>query len=445
MPEITDIQFKHKKSGSTYNGILKVAEPLYEEATKRFYVGDGKSVLSALDYIGKRAEISTDVSTTINGKKISDIFESDGTTVKNATVTAKVGTATIGASDTPVYVLKGVVTAMSRYAGATRLTLNGVSKSANSAEIFAPVNSGALGQILMSGGINGAPSWNDALSLSVGSALKATADNSNRAFASSYGSQISAVSGSDGKSITLKLLSPDNSVISSTSMSVEVSGVSEQSKSLQIGNGTYQTGDYFLNGANFKNLNANTITSGTLSFDRLPTMYWANIAVSNKMLTTASPTFSSVTATSANITSINDIGLSAGSDSEAMTVGTEYNMMSVNGKISLSQSAQSVNYIASSETTVPTSGQIVRVLPKINGKSPKQSYSDMNGYTSDTNIVAPTKYPSWDDGAFVYWSSTEGVTWKAPYARKIWLNGTDNGTAVIMSWDENSQTLTFST
>ena len=168
MPDITDIQFKRKKSGATYNGILKVAEPLYEEATKRFYVGDGKSVLSALDYIGKRAEISTDVSTTINGKKISDIFESDGTTVKNATVTAKVGTATIGASNTPVYVLKGVVTAMSKYAGATRLTLNGVSKSADSAEIFAPVNSGALGQVLMSGGINGAPSWNDALSLSVG-------------------------------------------------------------------------------------------------------------------------------------------------------------------------------------------------------------------------------------------------------------------------------------
>ena len=84
MPDITDIQFKRKKSGSTYNSILKVAEPLYEEATKRLYVGDGKSVLSALDYIGKRAEISTDVSTTINGKKISDIFESDGITVKKA-------------------------------------------------------------------------------------------------------------------------------------------------------------------------------------------------------------------------------------------------------------------------------------------------------------------------------------------------------------------------
>ena len=445
MPDITDIQFKRKKSGSTYNGILKVAEPLYEEATKRLYVGDGKSVLSALDYIGKRAEISTDVSTTINGKKISDIFESDGTTVKKATVATKVGTSTVGANDTPVYILNGVATALSRYAGATRLTLNGVSKSAESAEIFAPTRSGALGQVLMSGGVNGTPSWSDAISLSVGSALKATSDSSGNAFVSSYGTKINAVSGSDGKSITLQLLASNNSVISSTSMSVEVSGVSEQSKSLQISNGTYKTGDYFLDGANFKNLNASTITSGTLSFYRLPTMYWANIPISSGSSTLFSPTFSSVTATSANITSINGIGLSAGSDSQVMKVGTEYNEISVNGKISLSQSAQSVNYITTSETTVPTSGQIVRVLPKINGKSPKQSYSDKNGYTSETNIVAPTGYPSWDDGAFAYWSSTEGATWKAPYARKIWLNGTDNGTAVTISWDENSQTLTFST
>lgn len=445
MPDITDIQFKRKKSGSAYNGILNTAEPLYDEASKRLYVGDGKSVLSALDYIGKRAEISADVSTTIDGKKISDIFETDGITVKNATVAAKVGTSTIGASDTPVYVLKGVVTALSKYAGATRLTLNGVSKSADSASIFAPTRSGAIGQVLMSGGINGEPSWSNALSLTVGSAMKATSDSSGNAFASSYGSQISAVSGSDGKSITLRLLSPNNSIISSTSMSVEVSGVSEQSKSLQISNGTYQTGDYFLNGANFNNLNASTITSGTLSFSRLPTMYWADIAISSGKSTSASPTFNSVTATSAKIANIsgklNGIGFTAGSDSEAMSIGDDDNDISVYGQLSLSQST---GYLSDSNTDIPNSYQVRNALPKINNVSPRKTYND-GGYSSSTNVYAPIIKPNWDDGAFVYWSSTEGTTWRPPYARKIWLNGTDNGTAVTMSWDENSQTLTFST
>lgn len=64
-----------------------------------------------------------------------------------------------GQKDTPVYVSdKGVITVGSLYAGGTKVTLNGTSKSASEASFYAPTAAGTSGQYLKSNG-NGAPAW----------------------------------------------------------------------------------------------------------------------------------------------------------------------------------------------------------------------------------------------------------------------------------------------
>lgn len=64
----------------------------------------------------------------------------------------------IGGSTVPVYIAaSGAATTCSTYAGGTKVTLNGSSKSGSTASFYAPTAAGTSGQLLVSSG--GAPTW----------------------------------------------------------------------------------------------------------------------------------------------------------------------------------------------------------------------------------------------------------------------------------------------
>lgn len=76
------------------NFIPAKGQPFYDAKTKMLYIGDGETnIKDIIDGIKNLGITSTNVRDTINNKKISDIFESNGTTIKNTTnaVNLKVG------------------------------------------------------------------------------------------------------------------------------------------------------------------------------------------------------------------------------------------------------------------------------------------------------------------------------------------------------------------
>lgn len=77
----------------------------------------------------------------------------------------------VGNTTNPVYSLNGSLVQGSTYAGGTSLTLNGTSKAASTASIYAPVVEGTSGQVLKSNGTNQAPTWQD-VELSLNGATK---------------------------------------------------------------------------------------------------------------------------------------------------------------------------------------------------------------------------------------------------------------------------------
>lgn len=77
----------------------------------------------------------------------------------------KVGTATRGSSTQPIYLSEGSPKTCSTYAGGTRITLNGTSKTGTTASFYAPTTAGSSNYILTSNG-NGAPSWKNSIAVS---------------------------------------------------------------------------------------------------------------------------------------------------------------------------------------------------------------------------------------------------------------------------------------
>jgi hypothetical protein len=83
----------------------------------------------------------------------------------------------IGGSDTPVYIAAtGAATAASKYAGGTQVKLNNVSKSASTAEFYAPTAAGTAGQVLKSAGSGKAPVWANISDLMDGRFVNASGD-----------------------------------------------------------------------------------------------------------------------------------------------------------------------------------------------------------------------------------------------------------------------------
>lgn len=67
------------------NFVLAEGQPFYDAATKMFYIGDGTSTIAQIKADSTKGITSSNVQNTINNVPISDIIESDGSTVKEAT------------------------------------------------------------------------------------------------------------------------------------------------------------------------------------------------------------------------------------------------------------------------------------------------------------------------------------------------------------------------
>lgn len=103
-----------------------------------------------------RTSISFDGSTTTKALTQKGTFE---TFLQSQDISGKQDkVAKLGSTTKPVYTsAAGTFDECSTYAGGTALTLNGVSKAASTASLYAPTSAGTAGQILLSSG--GTPNW----------------------------------------------------------------------------------------------------------------------------------------------------------------------------------------------------------------------------------------------------------------------------------------------
>ena len=85
-----------------------------------------------------------------------------------ATTATKLGTDNKGSGTKPIYLAAGVPTECSKYAGGTKVTLNGSSKGSSTASFYAPTSAGTSGQLLKSNGSD-APGW---ITTSIGSSMQ---------------------------------------------------------------------------------------------------------------------------------------------------------------------------------------------------------------------------------------------------------------------------------
>ena len=81
------------------------------------------------------------------------------TTASKAGTASKLGTSTVGSATQPIYLNAGSATTCTKYAGGTKVTLNGSAKGGADASFFAPTTGGTAGYILKSAGTASAPVW----------------------------------------------------------------------------------------------------------------------------------------------------------------------------------------------------------------------------------------------------------------------------------------------
>ena len=103
------IQFLRGNNISGSDEELLPGQPAYDLTTKYLYVGDGSKISETSPIKASFADDAENVTSTINGKNISDIFEENGTTAKEATNSPK-SLYNLGAYDTYVDNGDGTVT-----------------------------------------------------------------------------------------------------------------------------------------------------------------------------------------------------------------------------------------------------------------------------------------------------------------------------------------------
>lgn len=112
------IQFLRGNNISGSDEELLPGQPAYDLTTKYLYVGDGSKISETSPIKASFADDAENVTSTINGKNISDIFEENGTTAKEATNSPK-SLYNLGAFDTYVDNGDGTVTVTRNRDGVT--------------------------------------------------------------------------------------------------------------------------------------------------------------------------------------------------------------------------------------------------------------------------------------------------------------------------------------
>ena len=116
----------------------------------------------------KLSAVNTSITNITNGSVVVKEAEhatnaDSATTATSANTAANASTlgstsADTGSTTKPIYLVKGVATEGSTYAGGTKVTLNGSAKGGSTASFYAPTSAGTSGYILKSTG-TGAPTW----------------------------------------------------------------------------------------------------------------------------------------------------------------------------------------------------------------------------------------------------------------------------------------------
>ena len=339
------IKFRRRRSGSSANPIPQAGEPIYDLGSKKLYVGDGSTSLNALKPIGEQTTVenannAVNVTTSIGGKSLSSIFESNGTVVKNATNAANATTASSAVN---------VTTSINGKAITSIFEANGT--TAKNATTASKVGSSTVGGIDTPVYINnGTPTACAMSSLSVGSATKATRDSNGNIISSTYASTIDATYADS--TLTLKLKNPGGTEISSEAVTISMSGTVDNANKLNNKEASYYR-------------NATNINAGTLNFSRLPPLYIGDKQVSSS---SQSDTFKVVTYTG----------------SSAIGSATKPVYMNSNGKIT----ASSASVGSATQPVYMSSGTITKGTLYAGGTNLTVNNTPYSG--NSISIYAPT-------------------------------------------------------
>ena len=101
-----------------------------------------------------QTELNTNLTNYVKG-----ITVTNATSSTYSTIATHLGSTTVGSTIKPVYLNNGAATECAQYAGATSITLNGISRAGIATSLYAPTTAGTSGQVLKSNGTGNDPDW----------------------------------------------------------------------------------------------------------------------------------------------------------------------------------------------------------------------------------------------------------------------------------------------
>ena len=148
-------------SATTITGITKITDTTEADASHGALQIDGGIKVGKCAYVKdlnvtNQATISSTENLLFGSESLASLLSEKAPIA--TTVQVPSDQKSIGDSSTPVYINNTIVTACSKYAGGTAITLNGTPKGATTASFYAPTTSGSNGYILQAQQ-NGEPQW----------------------------------------------------------------------------------------------------------------------------------------------------------------------------------------------------------------------------------------------------------------------------------------------